>query len=140
MFIEKELFDKIVNSIPLLCVDGLVIYDGKLLLLKRANEPAFGEWWFPGGRVHLNESLQDSILRKVKTETNLDTQVLKQIDVCETIFDNKHTVNICYLLKPINSNVILNKDHNDYGWFDLNNLPQSLDFRLINTINKLKKL
>lgn len=139
MFIEKDLFDKIVDSVPLLCVDGLIVNNGKILLLKRSTYPAFGEWWFPGGRVHLNESLQDSIIRKVKTETNLDTEILEQIGVCETIFEKKHTVNICYLLRPKNLNVTLNSEHDNYSWFFLDDLPISLDVRLLNIINKLNK-
>jgi ADP-ribose pyrophosphatase YjhB (NUDIX family) len=137
MNIESELYTRIIENLPILCVDGLIIKDDKILLLKRINEPAKGEWWFPGGRVFKNEKINQSIIRKVKEETNLDVEIVKQIAVCETIFEKKHTVNICFSLKPINDEVILNYEHEKYCWFDLSELP-NLDERILNIIKIIK--
>jgi len=138
MNIESELYNKIIESVPILCVDGLIIKDNKILLLKRLNYPAEGEWWFPGGRVFKNEKLNESIIRKVKEETNLDVEVIRQIGVCETIFEKKHTVNVCFHIKPLNDEIILNFEHEKYFWFDLDELPR-LDERILNIIKILKK-
>jgi ADP-ribose pyrophosphatase YjhB (NUDIX family) len=111
--------------------------ENKILLLKRLNYPAKGEWWFPGGRVLKNEKISDSIIRKVKEETNLNVEIISQIGVYETIFEKKHTVNIYFLLKNLNSEIILNSEHEKYFWFDLVNLPK-LDNRVLNIIKTIK--
>lgn len=135
MMIDKELFEKCVDNLPILCVDGLIISGNKILLLKRNNEPAKGEWWFPGGRVFKNETLDDAIIRKSKEETNLDVVIEKQLCVYETIFEKKHTVNVCYVLSLTSSFIKLNDDHIEFDWFDLMNLP-ILDDRVHQVIKK----
>jgi colanic acid biosynthesis protein WcaH len=66
------LYRKIVALVPIVCVDLLVVdRDGRVLLLKRRDEPAKGLWWFPGGRVHLGETRGQSALRKLEEECGL---------------------------------------------------------------------
>jgi len=72
MYIEEELYDKIKSVMPIPCVDLVVINNQEeVLMLKRENEPAKGLWWFPGGRVHHNETRADAALRKLKEECGL---------------------------------------------------------------------
>jgi ADP-ribose pyrophosphatase YjhB (NUDIX family) len=57
-------------SIP--CV-GAVITDaaGRLLLIRRANEPGRGLWSLPGGRVESGETDEQAVVREVAEETGL---------------------------------------------------------------------
>ncbi|MFZ4497310.1 MAG: NUDIX domain-containing protein, partial [Candidatus Nanopelagicales bacterium] len=50
------------SDIP--CV-GAVIFDdaGRLLLIKRGQEPALGRWSVPGGRVEPGESHEVAVIR-----------------------------------------------------------------------------
>ncbi|TRO54424.1 NUDIX hydrolase, partial [Candidatus Bathyarchaeota archaeon] len=57
------------------CVDGVYIRNGKLLLLKRNVEPFKGYWHVVGGHVEENESLRDAIKREFKEETGLEVTV-----------------------------------------------------------------
>lgn len=54
------------------CV-GAVIHDsaGRLLLVKRGNEPGKGTWSVPGGRVEADETDQLAVQREVQEETGL---------------------------------------------------------------------
>ena len=54
------------------CV-GAVIADssGRLLLIRRANEPGRGLWSLPGGRVEPGESDEQAVVREVAEETGL---------------------------------------------------------------------
>lgn len=72
MFIEETLYAEFVQSMPISCVD-LVVMDqaGRILLLKRKNEPASNQWWFPGGRVLFNEIRSEAVRRKLKEECGL---------------------------------------------------------------------
>lgn len=61
---------------------GLVVKDGKILMVKR-NEPeakgAHLKWEIPGGKVEFNESPQEAIVREVEEETGVKTKVKKMI-------------------------------------------------------------
>jgi ADP-ribose pyrophosphatase YjhB (NUDIX family) len=62
------------------CVDGVYVKDGKLLLLKRDVEPFKGRWHVVGGHVEENESLKEALKREFKEETGLDVAVGGIID------------------------------------------------------------
>jgi 8-oxo-dGTP diphosphatase len=55
------------------CV-GAVVHDndGRLLLIRRAQEPAAGQWSIPGGRVEPGESDAAAVVRELHEETGLD--------------------------------------------------------------------
>ncbi|HEY4148870.1 MAG TPA: NUDIX domain-containing protein, partial [Chitinophagaceae bacterium] len=111
---------------PVLCVDVLILHEGKCLLLLRDNEPAKGTYWFPGGRVHKNETLRNAALRKAKEETNLDCTFSRIISVEESLFDatesmhtDVHTVNVCCVLEaPDISGLRPDHLHKEYIWAD----------------------
>jgi 8-oxo-dGTP diphosphatase len=56
------------------CVGGIA-YDsrGRLLLVRRANEPGRGLWSLPGGRVEPGEDDAAALVREMAEETGLDT-------------------------------------------------------------------
>lgn len=126
MHIPESEYKKIVETMPILCVDLVIIYDQKCLLLLRNNEPALGQYWFPGGRIRKLEMIKDAAIRKAKEETNLDCEFIKIISVEETIFiknenmnTDVHTVNICcHLITSNADNLKVDKHHDDYKWID----------------------
>ena len=67
--IPEELYKKIVDTMPILCVD-LVIKNGRgeFLLVKRKNQPLKGEWFVPGGRMMKGETVTEAVIRKAKEE------------------------------------------------------------------------
>ncbi len=58
------------------CV-GAVMLDsaGRLLLIRRANEPGRGRWSVPGGRVEAGETDYDALIREVAEETGLAIEI-----------------------------------------------------------------
>ena len=67
---------------PIACVDLLVVNAAKqVLMVKRNNPPAKGEWWFPGGRVWFGETRAEAAARKLKEECGLQAA---KIDYMET--------------------------------------------------------
>lgn len=53
--------------------------DLKVLLVQRRVEPYQGFWSLPGGFVHMDESLEDAALRKLKEKTNVGDIFLEQL-------------------------------------------------------------
>ena len=88
MNIPDTLYRQICGVMPIPCVDLLVTDPlGHVLLVERKNEPAAGQWWFPGGRVHLNETRQATALRKLKEECNLEPTAIKEIGTFDVILE-----------------------------------------------------
>ncbi len=129
MYIPEKQYNEILKLIPILCVDLLIVYDNKCLLLKRDNEPAKGQFWFPGGRINKLETIKVASVRKAKEETNLDCEFVKIISTEETIFHkNKdmltdiHTINICCQLIPKNiKDLKIDNLHTDFKWINKQN-------------------
>jgi len=67
-------------------IGGVVIENGRALLIKRGTEPLLGQWSIPGGTLELGESLQQGVARELFEETGLVVQVLDMIEVFDRIF------------------------------------------------------
>jgi ADP-ribose pyrophosphatase YjhB (NUDIX family) len=53
------------------CVGAVVVHDGRLLLVRRGNEPGHGLWSVPGGRLEPGETQAEGCVREVREETGL---------------------------------------------------------------------
>jgi len=56
-------------------VGALVVQDGKVLLVRRAQEPGRGKWTNPGGYVEQTELIHETIRREVQEEAGVDAVV-----------------------------------------------------------------
>ena len=126
MFIEKQEYERIVTLVPRVCVDILVENpEGRVLLLKRTNEPAVGQWWFPGGRVHIGETRDQAALRKLNEECALkpDASHLNEVGSFDLLFDvdgrTWHDVTILFHLRLTAETAIkTDLQSSAAGWFD----------------------
>jgi colanic acid biosynthesis protein WcaH len=121
--IPIKLYKQIHASMPIPCVDAVVVDGGKALLFRRTNQPAKGQYWFPGGRVYKGETLKEAVLRKVKEETGLDVKIISQLGNEETIFAEgpfdgpTRTINTVFLVKLKKGDVIkIDSQHDDLKW------------------------
>jgi len=74
--------DSILYENPLPATAALVLDDeDRLLLVKRAMEPAIGAWCLPGGFEELDESPGEGVLRELREETGLEGKVERLIEV-----------------------------------------------------------
>lgn len=68
---SDEEYGKILDHLVVACVDTVVTHKGKVLLVKRDQEPAKNAWWIFGGRVIKGESLQGAAQRGIHRELNV---------------------------------------------------------------------
>jgi 8-oxo-dGTP diphosphatase len=73
---------------PLVGVGGVVIDQGRALLVRRAREPALGEWTIPGGLLEVGETLAAAVERELREETGLVVRVVELIEALERIFSD----------------------------------------------------
>jgi 8-oxo-dGTP diphosphatase len=76
---------------PVVGVGGVIIHEGRALLIRRGSEPLRGEWSIPGGTLELGETLAEGVARELREETGVEVRVLGQIEVFERIFTEKNS-------------------------------------------------
>lgn len=125
-FINHDLYRQILESMPIACVDVAIVAAGKVLLVRRKDDPAQGQWWVPGGRVRKGETLKEAARRKALEEVGIPCHVGPIIHTDETIFPDGpygvaiHSINTCFFLYPESTanQVNLDDHHADAKWVD----------------------
>lgn len=77
---------------PVVGVGGVIIEDGRALLIRRGSEPLRGQWSIPGGTLELGETLEDGVARELLEETGLQIGVIELIEVFDRIFNADGTI------------------------------------------------
>ena len=82
-----------------LTVDGVILYKGGVVLIKRKNEPFKDHYALPGGFVEYGETVEEALKREMKEETGLDVRIIRQVGVySDPNRDPRgHTVSVAFL-------------------------------------------
>ncbi len=135
MHIKEEIYSEIVKSIPIVCVDAIIKKDNQFLVIQRKENPLKGEWWVPGGRVHLGEELVVALMRKVSEELSINIKSsYKLVGIYEDFFNSSsfgehlyHTISFVYefnIDEMEDLDIFL--DSTSSKWCFQNNLPERL--------------
>lgn len=110
---------------PTLTCDGLVIRDGMLLLVRRGRDPFKGQYALPGGIVEYGETTEDCVVREVKEETGVETEVVRLIGIfSDPARDPRgHFITLLYELSEKGGKVVGGDDAESAGFYPLNELP-----------------
>lgn len=105
---------------------------GQVLLQSRADR---NKWGLPGGCQELGERFQDTIIREIKEETNLDIKEedLILLDIVSGVtrrndYPNGDVVinnTVLYCIKNYTGELKWDNESKDMKFFDLNNLPKN---------------
>lgn len=125
--IPEHLYKKIIDVMPMCCVDIIFKVNDKVYLFKRSYQPAKNVWWLVGGRILKGERLKDAAIRKVKEEIGVDVRIQKMVGIYENFFATSrfnlknrkigtHTISICFLAEPKHKGIKLklNEEYTDY--------------------------
>lgn len=105
---------------PRLAVSAGIFRDGKILLVRRAREPAKGVYTFPGGRVEFGESLTEALTREIREETGLVIEIVGLAGYREALpprtGGHGHFVILPFAARWIANEVSLNDELDDARW------------------------
>lgn len=121
--IPASLYKQIVEVMPILCVDLVIVHEGKYLLVKRKNQPAKGLWWVPGGRVWKGETIEKAAHRKAKEEIGVPVRIIASLGYYELLWDKSAfgkkgtaTLSIVVLASPLSLNFRIDGQSSTWKW------------------------
>lgn len=121
-------------------IKGVVFVNNKIVLLKNERD----EWELPGGKIEINETPEECLIREINEELNLNCSVSKLIDVWMYNILNKVNVFIVtYLCEKliINTEILkISHEHKELGLFSIDeidnlNMPQGYKNSIKKIIN-----
>lgn len=123
---------------------GAVILDSdnRLLLVYRNREPEKGTWSIPGGKVDPYEPLEQTVVREIREEVDLDVQVERLLCMAETIRPERgeHWISAIYVTRIVSAEA-RNREEGGaigaIGWFALDELPENLACFTVPAVEKL---
>jgi 8-oxo-dGTP diphosphatase len=110
---------------PALTVDGVLVEDGSVLLVRRRNPPFAGAFALPGGFVDYGETVEAAVAREVQEETGLSVGVERLIGVYSDPARDprRHTVSVAFLLRRSGGTLAGADDADEARYFPLDALP-----------------
>ena len=109
---------------PYLAVSAAIIRDGKVLVVRRARNPALGIYTLPGGGVETGETLMQAVTREVREETALEIEPVALAGHREAIARDaqgrveRHFVILCFAACWLSGEAVLNEELDDARWLD----------------------
>jgi len=107
---------------PVVGVGGVVISDGRALLIRRGGPPLEGQWSIPGGMLEVGETLLEGVRRELLEETGIEVRVLDLIEVFERINRDGagktkyHFVVLDYLCEAVRGEARAGSDVTNVAW------------------------
>ncbi len=120
----------------------------EFLLLKRSDKVIYsGEWRMIGGKVKEGEHRADAALRELREETGLIPSLFWAIPSVNSFYDVKndavHSIPAFACEIGYGSEIKLNHEHTDYGWFTAEKATEIISWpeqqRLILLVNSILK-
>ncbi|MDP6869531.1 MAG: NUDIX hydrolase [Candidatus Poseidoniaceae archaeon] len=108
---------------PSIAVDAVVVNNGKILLIRRGNEPWKGKLALPGGFVDVEEDPKNAVLRELKEETGIVGEVERVICVKGNPERDPrgHVISIAYLVTA-DGEPVAGDDAENAEWYTLSEI------------------
>jgi|ADurb_Cas_03_Slu_FD_contig_31_2656364_length_765_multi_3_in_0_out_0_1 8-oxo-dGTP diphosphatase len=111
---------------PAPAADGIVLVDGRIVLIRRGREPEKGKYALPGGFVEHGERVEECVVREVREETGLRTEPLELMGVySDPSRDPRgHILSMVFRMRVLGGELGAGDDAEGASLFDLDALPE----------------
>lgn len=109
---------------------GTIICDraNRVVLVRRAIEPGYGKWVFPGGYVDRGEEVQRAAVREAREETGLEVQIDRLVNIYS--YSGRIPVIVVYAATMIGGSLECDDEGLEASFFEPDEIPwQELAFR-----------
>jgi len=115
----------------------VIIEDNKVLLDKEQKSDHITNWLFPGGKKEDDETPEETCIREVKEELDIEIEIVKQLSTIEREKDGVKWTLHHFLAERIGE-IKIGDDVVEYGWFDIDNLPDDCSPNVYKIIEEYK--
>lgn len=120
-----------------------VIYKNKFLLIKRTKPPYKNLWSLPGGKIEIGEHPQDTVIREIKEETDLNVKFVAIRGVVSEILYDKNKVDAQFVIwvceTTSQTDNAIEQDEGQVKWFTKDELVKNKakiipsDYKMVET-------
>jgi 8-oxo-dGTP diphosphatase len=109
---------------PFVAASAAIIRDGKVLVVRRARNPALHLYTLPGGAVETGETLRQAVIREVLEETALTVEPIALAGYREVILPDtqgrieRHFVILSFAARWLAGEPVLSEELDDARWLD----------------------
>lgn len=108
---------------PIVATIAVVLRQGQVLLVRRANPPDAGRWGFPGGKIDSGETIEAAAVRELREETGIQANAQRVITALDA-FDHDasgalryHYVLVAVLCSWVSGDPVAADDALEARWF-----------------------
>ena len=97
------------------------IYDektGKVLVLDKVKKYGWEGLTFPGGKVEIGESFEESVIREAKEETNLDIKNPELVGIITWLSPDRKDVGLLYQTRDFEGDLVKDNREGKLSWMD----------------------
>ena len=95
--------------------------DGRIVLVRRAIEPGYGKWVFPGGYVDRGELLPAAALREAREECGLVVRLEGLVDIYS--YAGRTPIIVVFAASLVSGTLAVDEEGLEAGWFEPAGLP-----------------
>ncbi|MCT4214991.1 (deoxy)nucleoside triphosphate pyrophosphohydrolase [Elizabethkingia anophelis] len=108
------------GTIRVVC--GVIFNEGRILLCRRKPEKSLGGYWeFPGGKIEVGETEEESLYRELQEELGIRVEIERYFKSVVHDYDGFTIELIAYICRSGQSVCVLT-DHDEYEWVDKSEL------------------
>lgn len=96
-------------------VAAIIIDDGKVFATQRGYGEFKDGWEFPGGKIEMNETPEEAIVREIKEELDTEIKVVELLETIEYDYPKFHLSMDCFICEVEHGNLDL-KEHEAARW------------------------
>jgi 8-oxo-dGTP diphosphatase len=108
---------------PKVAAGTVTLWEGRIVLVKRALTPGYGKWVIPGGFVDRGETLEGAAIRETREETGIQVRLTSLLNVYS--YPGNTVVVVVFCAEAVGGVLTPSEEALEIGLFSFEDLPWS---------------